>query len=128
MPLLGRLARGPANPLVVNAAVAAPAQDAAVGSLAAVPAGKYIAHIITRLTGTVDEVPTKRANLELRSSASPAATLASGIQTELTGTGPGFYRTCPFELTGASTISLNAKAGATASTAYNATLILERIA
>lgn len=125
MPLIGRLARGPANPLAVNGTQAAPTAGTSVASLAAVPAGKYIAHVFSRLTGSVDEVQANRSNLDLRSSATPAATLASGFQSELGGRA---YRAFPFELTGASTVAVKAVANATASTTYDVTLILERVA
>lgn len=114
-----------ANPLAVNGTSAAPTAGTAVASIAGVPAGKYIAHVFSKLTGTVDEVAAKRANLDLRSSATPAATVGGGFPTRL-GT-PG-YETRPFELTGTSTVTVNAIAAATASTAYDVTLILERIA
>jgi len=104
---------------------AAPTAGTAVVSIASVPAGKYIAHVFSRLTGTVDEVAANRANLDLRSSANPAATFSGGFDTKL---GAGFYGTRPFELTGSSTVSVNAVANATGSTAYDVTLILERIA
>jgi hypothetical protein len=96
-------------------------------SIASVPAGKYIAHVFSRLTGTVDEVAANRANLDLRSSATPAATVGGGFKTTLVSES-GHYDTRPFELTGASTVSVNAVANATASTAYDVTLILERVA
>jgi hypothetical protein len=124
MPLLGRIGRLQ-NPLAVRGTQAAPTAGTAVASIASVPAGKYIAHIFSRLTGTVDEVAANRANLDLRSSATPAATFSGGFDTKL---GAGFYATRPFEITGASTISVNAVANATASTAYDVTLILERTA
>lgn len=125
MPNIGRLGRGPANPLAANGTSAAPVADTSIVSIASVPAGKYIAHVWTRLTGSTDEVQAKRANCDLRSSANPAATLASGFQTDLY---PGHYRAVPFELTGASTVAVKTTTAATAGTAYDATLVLERVA
>jgi hypothetical protein len=111
--------------MAVRGTSAAPTAGTAVASIASVPAGKYIAHVFSRLTGTIDETAANRANLDLRSAANPARTWGGGFDTKL---GAGFYRTVPLELTGSDTVSVNAVANATASTAYDVTLILERIA
>ena len=122
MPLLGRLSRGPQVPLATRATSAAPTAGTAVASIASVPAGQYIAHVVSRTTGATDEP--KRTNLDVRSSANPAATVASGLNS---GNDIGGYRAVRFDLTGSSTISVNATANATGSTTYDVCLILERL-
>lgn len=126
MPLLGRVGRK-AQPLAARATSAAPTAGTAVVSIASVPAGKYLAHVWSRVTGADEPAGAKSANLDLRSSANPAATVGGGFSTELVGES-GFYGVRPFELTGTSTISVNAVANATAGTTYDVTLLLERIA
>ncbi|OEJ24295.1 hypothetical protein AS594_07130 [Streptomyces agglomeratus] len=113
--------------LAHGAKTAAPAINAALATLTTPPAGYYRVEIWCGLSGTVGTVDA--SNFEFRKGSTVMAVLAvsgNGTGATASNTANGPY-TLHVNLDGATSITVNATAGATASSVYHCTMIATRL-
>lgn len=111
--------------VAVGAKTAAPGLGASLSTLTTPPAGYYRIEVWTGLSGTLAAVDA--SNFELRYGNSVIAVLANSAATTASGNSDAGPFTFHKTLDGATTVTVNATAAATASSVYHCTLIATKL-